>query len=127
LGQLEDDKIYDEESQSYQFIGDYITIEDFHLGLLSAASLAFKQKDYRKTLIFCNKSLYEYQNCPEDTYFLQNLFIDPLTIRLRVHMIQDEEAFKKDFELLKSKVEPEVLMMDKFREIIEYSEKIGMV
>jgi tetratricopeptide (TPR) repeat protein len=105
------------------------SIEDYHIALSTITNLFYKhKKEYGLALEYADKCLREYQFYSEDIYSTTFLFIDPLQIRLRIHMFQDELMnFKKDYQLLRSKIDDaDFAEMDDIDDIKEFARRLKM-
>jgi tetratricopeptide (TPR) repeat protein len=98
LGQIEADRIYNETKNTYELKGDSITSEFYNITLLNICTLFFKNNEFENALDYSNKCLNEFQLISEDIYSFQTLFVDPLTVRLRIHIQEGNiDEFKKDW------------------------------
>lgn len=127
LDQIEADRIYNESSNSFEYYGDSITIEDFHISLSNIASLFYKNNEFEYALEYSDRCLKEFKLNSEDIYSFQILYLDAMIVRLQVFSKnKDINGFKKEFEILKSKITKEELQDEQFKEIVEFANGLKM-
>lgn len=125
IGQLESERIYNSNTNSYIYHGDSITIEDYIIGLHMAANLFFQNEQFTEALEYCDQLLNQYKGNKENVYSFALGWYDPMILRCKIHIkLNNSDAFISDFEQIKNVEDEDVLNSLPFRELVEFSKSL---
>ncbi|MEN8248897.1 MAG: hypothetical protein ABFS32_08190 [Bacteroidota bacterium] len=127
LGQIESDRTYDSVENIYIYSGDSITIENHVVAMYTLAELFYINSEYEYSLDYCDKLLEHYESHKEAEYDFSMTFFEPMIIRCRIHMKQNNvDAFRKDFEQIRRTFEEEDMNTDEYHDLLDFANDLKM-